>query len=104
MAALLAPTSPVCDSPLQLIVCIEIARANGKGPEVPAGLAAPYWEALRCLPGVVRVMAGSAWDADRCLVAASAMAVANGHPRLAEAILELEPTLLDDFLDWVRAR
>ena len=104
VAALLASTSPVYDSPLQLIVCIEIARSNGTGPEVPVGLAAPYREALRRLPDVVRAMAGVAWDEGRCLVAASAMAVANGHTRLAEAMLELEPTLLDAFLDWVRAR
>ena len=73
-------------------------------PDVPVGLVVPYREALRRLPDVVRAMAGVAWDEGRCLVAASAMAVANGHTRLAEAILELEPTLLDAFLDWVRTR
>jgi len=104
VAALLASTSPLYDSPLQLIVCFEIARSNGKGPEAAVGLATPYWEALRRLPEVMRAMTGIAWDEERCLVAASAMAVANGHTRLAEAMLELEPTLLNDFLGWVRAR
>ena len=104
VAALLASPSPLYDSPLLLVVCIEIARSNGKGPEVPVGLAAPYREALRRLPEVVRAMTGVAWNEARCSLAASAMAVANGHTRLAEAMLELEPSLLNDFLDWVRAR
>jgi hypothetical protein len=104
VAALLESTSPQYDSPLQLIVCIEIARAAGKGPEVPVALAAPYWEALRRLPEIVRAMTGVACDEERCLIAAAALAVANGHARLAEAMLELEPAMLDDFLGWVRAR
>jgi hypothetical protein len=49
-------------------------------------------------------MTGVACDEERCLIAAAALAVANGHARLAEAMLELEPAMLDDFLGWVRAR
>jgi len=105
VAALLgAAASPMHRSPLQLIVCIEIGRANGKGPEVPVELTAPYREALHRLPEVVHAMTGVAWDEEGCLIAASAMAVANGHARLAEAFLELEPALLRDFLEWVRTR
>jgi hypothetical protein len=96
--ALLTSPSPVFGSPLQLVACIEIARAKGHGPEVPAGLAAAYSAALRRLPDLVRAMAGAEWDEGLCRVAAAALAVANGQPRLAEAILELEPPLLDDFM------
>jgi len=103
-ALLGAAASPMHRSPLQLIVCIEIGRANGKGPEVPVELTAPYREALHRLPEVVHAMTGVAWDEEGCLIAASAMAVANGHARLAEAFLELEPALLRDFLEWVRTR
>ena len=102
--ALLASPSPVYDSPLQLVTCIEIARANGHGPVVPIALAAAYSAALRRLPEVVRAMVSSTWDEKLCRVAAAALAVANGHARLAKAILELEPSLLDDFMAWVAER
>jgi len=102
--ALLASPSPVYDPPLQLVTCIEIARANGHGPVVPIGLAAAYSAALRRLPEVVLAMMSSTRDEKVCRVAAAALAVANGHTRLAEAILELEPSLLDDFMAWVAER
>jgi hypothetical protein len=35
---LLAAPSPAHDSTLQLVVCIEIARARGDGPELPTEL------------------------------------------------------------------
>jgi len=102
--ALLASPSPVYHSPLQLVICIEIARANGRGPVVPGGLAASYSAALRRLPEIVRAMTSSTWDEGLCRVAAAALAVANGHARLAEAILELDPGLLNDFMAWVAER
>lgn len=102
--ALLTSPAPVFDSPLQLVTCIEIARATGHGPVVPSGLAGPYAAALRRLPEVVRAMGSFTLDEGSCRVAAAALAVANGHVRLAEAILELEPSLLDDLMDWVAQR
>ena len=102
--ALLGSPSPVYGPPLQLVTCIEIARASGRGPDMPAALASSYWAALRRVPDVVRAMANSSCDEASCRVAAAALAVANGHGRLAEAILALEPSLLDAFMAWVTER
>lgn len=102
--ALLASPSPRYNSALQLVTCIEIARANGRGPEMPAALAADYSAALRRVRDVVHAMLGSTRDEGACRVAAAALAAANGHARLAEAMLELEPELLDDFMVWVTER
>ena len=71
---------------------------------MPAALASSYWAALRRVPDVVRAMANSSCDEAACRVAAAALAVANGHGRLAEAILALEPSLLDAFMAWVTER
>ncbi len=102
--ALLTWPTTVHDSPLQLVVCIEIARAQGRGPAVPGALENSYGAALRRLAGVVQAAAGLALSEGPCRVVAAALAVANGHPRLAEAILELEAGLLDDFMGWVAER
>lgn len=99
--AMLSSPSALRASPLQLVVCIELARANGKGPPVPTELAESYPAAVRRLAEVVAAAGRSAESEYECRLVAAALAVSQGHIRLAEAIIELEPDLLDDFMDWV---
>lgn len=98
--------SSACErwDPLQLAACIEIARAKGNGPEMPAELAAPYSAALARIRELAQSRDARALDEGSCRVFGAAIAAANGHARLAEAMLELEPALLDDFMEWVSER
>ncbi|MCU0522795.1 MAG: hypothetical protein MUF84_19165 [Anaerolineae bacterium] len=91
-------------SALLLVASIEIARAQGHGPEIPADLAADYQAALARVPRAVAATATRDWDELFARSASSVLAAVKGQPELAEAILELEPDLLDAFLAWVHER
>jgi hypothetical protein len=99
--AMLSSPSALRASPLQLVVCIELARANVKGPPVPADLVESYTTAIRRLAEVTATAGRSAESEYECRLVAAALAVSRGHIRLAEAIIELEPDLLADFMNWV---
>lgn len=81
-----------------MLACIEIARAKGRGPEIPDDLRADYFTALAAVPGLVADASRGDWDHWYCGAALSAIAAAKGHARLAEAILELDPTTVEDLL------
>jgi hypothetical protein len=91
-------------SMLQLVVYIEVCRTRDRGPVVPPELEADYRTALRKLSAVVHAIAGSELNEGDSRVACSALAMSHGQPRLAEAILDLEPDILARFADWVRDR
>lgn len=91
-------------SPLALVTSIEIARVKGNGPELDGDLMPAYQAALKRLPALLSALALQEWDELFARVAAASLAAAKGHVTLAEAILELEPDLVPDFLDWMTER
>ena len=86
---------------LELVTCIEIARAKGNGPPMDDTLAAMYELALDRLPDVIVALARQTWDESFTRVAAAALAAARRQHTLAEAILALKPGTLADFMDTV---
>jgi len=102
--ALLARSGQVPHSPLQLVVCIEIARAKGRGPAVPADIEGAYGEAIRRIADVAHGLTRPPCSEATCRVATAALAAANGYVQLADVILELEPDLLDDCKHWLEER
>ena len=81
-----------------LPACIEIARAKGRGPAVPVELREEYFAALHRIPALAAAAAESQWDEGYCRTVAAAVAVAKGQPALGEAILELEPDTVREFM------
>jgi uncharacterized protein HemX len=71
-----------------------VARATGRGPELPADCAEDYRRAIADLIEVIALHRHDRWDQSMLLSVAAAQAVANGHIDLAEALLNL-----DD--DWI---
>ena len=90
-------------SVLELVTRMEIARARGNGPPMEGAMAVMYQKAIDRLPEVIARMAQHAWDERFTRLAAAALAVAKGQPTLAEAILELKPDKLANFMDTVAA-
>ena len=87
-----------------LPTCIEIARAGGRGPEIPAELSDDYFTALRRIPALAAAAAESQWDEGFCRIISAAIAAAKGQPSLGEAILELDASTVKKFMkarfDW----
>ena len=86
---------------LELVTRIEIARVRGNGPAMDDAHAALYYTAIDRLPEVVAAMARQSWDEPLARAAAAALAASRGQHTLAEAILELKPGKLEDFMDTV---
>jgi len=78
---------------------VEICRCK-KGVEVPADLAASYFEALARLPALVAAAAGREWDEGFLSCALAAIAAAKGQPAVAEAVLELDGEVAGEFMKW----
>ncbi|ATY33732.1 hypothetical protein [Sphingomonas psychrotolerans] len=90
---------PVDFSFFQLPAAIEIARNNGRGPQVPAHTDTAYTQALSRLNECVAVHRHEDWDEPMLLSALSAQAVAKGHHRVAEAIMNLDDDLIGRIVD-----
>jgi hypothetical protein len=73
---------------------IEVARHNGRGPEVPAFLAEAYKSSVAQLPESVAVHMGEAWSSDALISAVASQAVGKGHHAVAEAIMNLDDDLI----------
>jgi hypothetical protein len=86
---------------LELVSRIEIARARGNGPAMDDVQAALYYTAMDRLPEVITAMAQQPWDERFTRTAAAALAASRGQHTLAEAILELKPGKVEDFMDTV---
>lgn len=89
-------------STLLLIAEIEICRSKGNGPEMPAYLVDFYRQALSKIPHVISITGSRDWDELFCRAATSLVAAAKGHPDLAAAILELTPTRVPTFMEWLQ--
>jgi hypothetical protein len=81
-----------------MVACIEIARAKGRGPDVPPDLQADYSSALSRIPELVGAAARIGWDHWYCGAALAAVAASKGFAELAEAVLELDPDTIKDVL------
>ena len=73
---------------------IEVSRVNGSGPSIPPFLAVSYQEGITSLMDAVSAHRTEDWDQSMLLSVAAAQAVAKGHLRTAEALMNL-----DD--DWI---
>jgi len=92
-------TGPIDFSFFQLPAAIEIARSSGKGPPVPADLAQAYGDAVSRLARCVVQYLHEDWDEPTLLSAMSALAVAKGHHRVAEAVMNLDDDLITKLID-----
>jgi hypothetical protein len=81
-----------------LSVSIEIARVRTR-VEIPSNLEREYSAALQQLPNLVCQRVHCAWDYAFTQVGTAALALCNGHIDLAEALLQLGPTTVKDFLE-----
>ena len=96
--ALVTP-GPLDFSFFQLPACIEIARQNGRGPELSIGLGVSYLSALAKLSECASVHLSDEWDDNMLLSTLAAIAVAKGKYRIAEAIVNLDDHLIDKLID-----
>jgi hypothetical protein len=82
---------------------IECCRAR-QGVPVPEDLLWAYRAALSRLPGLVAEASKRSWDDGFMQCALAAIAAAKGQPSVAEAVLELDPNVAEEFLDWFHNR
>ena len=93
---------PVAFDFFQLPAAIEVARATGRGPPMPASLGTDYQQAIKRLPDCVSIHRGEEWDRDLTISAIAALAVGKGQLVLAEAIMNLDDDLIEKINagDW----
>jgi len=83
----------------QLPAAIAIARTSAKGPPVPPDLAEAYGSAISRLAECIALHMNEDWDEPTLLSAASALAVAKGHYRAAQAIMNLDDDLITRLIE-----
>lgn len=88
---------PIDFSFFLLPASIEVARHKGRGPEVPPSLAKPYEGAIASLSECVWAHRDEHRDQDMVLSVAAADAVARGHHKIAEALMNLD----DDWIEKI---
>ena len=99
VAALAAAPEKADSSYFHFPAWVEICRAKN-GPPIPSDLEAPYFAALGRLPALVAFAASNQWSPAFLACCMAAIAVAKGQPAMAEAALELNPELAEQFLEW----
>jgi hypothetical protein len=78
---------------------VEICRQKRK-VAVPDDLVLPYRQALAKLPELVAAAASRKWDETLLSCALAAIAASQGFAYVAEAALELNTEVAEDFLKW----
>lgn len=78
---------------------VEICRQR-KEVQIPDDLTISYFRALAQLPSLVAAAASRDWDAEFLSCALSAIAAAKGFGPVAEAVLEMNPEVAAEFLEW----
>ncbi len=99
VAALAIAPGRADSSYIHFPVWVEICRAKN-GPPIPTELEAPYFAALRQLPSLVALVAARPLAPEYVGCCMAALAVAQGQPAMAEAALELNPELAEQYLEW----
>ena len=90
---------PIHFSFFQLPAQIEIARLNGRAPGIPAHLAQSYQASMQDLAELAFDRRSDDWDEATLLSIFSVLALAKGHPRVAEAISNLDDDLIQKLID-----
>lgn len=90
----LSSDGPVDLGFFQLPACVKIAHATGFGPAMPSQLVDDYKNALSQLHDCAFRHASHDWDEGMTLSVAAALAVANGHIRAAETIINLDDDIM----------
>lgn len=103
IAALATASLKAGFSYFQFPTWVEICRAKKCVP-VPEHLAPAYFESLSRLPALVSAAAPREWDEGFLCCALSAVAVAKGQPAVVEAVLELSPEVVVEFMEWFYQR
>ena len=78
---------------------VEVCRRKNAVP-IPPDLAPAYRAALARLPGLVAAAAEREWDEAMLSCALAAVAAAKGFGSVAEAVLEINTKVAEDFLKW----
>ena len=99
VAALAAAPERADSSYFHFPAWVEICRSKS-GPVIPSDLEAAYLAALRRLPGLVAAAATKRLEPEFLGCCMAALAVAQGQPAMAEAVLELSPELAQKYLEW----
>ena len=82
---------------------VEICRQK-KSVMIPKELQMDYFSALKQLPSLVAAAADREWDEALLSSALSAIAVAKGYGKVAEAIQELNTSVAEEFMEWFFSR
>lgn len=82
---------------------VEICRQRRK-VTVPADLQAAYAAALAALPDLVARASTRVWDDEFLACTLAAVAAAKGAAEVAAAVLELNPDVAGEFMDWFEQR
>lgn len=91
----LTASDPVDMSFFLLPALIEVARTKESAPAIPSDLLEDYTQAILQLKDSVTRRSSEPWDQYTLIAALGALAVAKGHVRVAEAILNLDDHLID---------
>ncbi len=94
-----APTKANSDF-FQFAAWVEVCRSNNN-VTVPAELLPAYKNALAQLPALVGLAAAREWDEGFLACALGAISAAKGFHSVAEAALELTPSVATDFIEWL---
>ncbi len=78
---------------------VEICRKKNS-VTVPKELEDDYFAALGKLPSLVAAAADRNWDASFLCCALSAIAASKGFGSVAEAVLEINPEVAEEFMEW----
>lgn len=78
---------------------VEICRKKN-GTSIPDDIAPSYFEALSRLPALVAAASSREWDSNFLCCALSALAASKGFSSVAEAVLEFNPEVAEEFMEW----
>jgi hypothetical protein len=90
---------PIAFDFFHLPTAIEIARFNGRGPEIPEFLADAYQFGIAMLMDCASAHRAEKWDEPMVLSVAAAQAVAKGQHRTAEALMNLDHDWISKIID-----
>lgn len=93
-----APTEADC-SFFQFPAWVEVCRQR-RNVAVPEDLVVAYRQALANLPQLVAAAASRQWDESLLSCALAAVAASQGFASVAEAVLEINSDVAEDFLKW----